>query len=177
MSTTSLSKRRSPRTGTHRPKLSPLQTCSARSLERMRRCRDAAAGLTKILVAALVIVALAVAFWFLAPRDLMARLGLASAADTPLQVSNPPHVERIQLASGNQLLTVSGRVINPTAREQAVPPLNAKLTNRAGKLVYSWTIAPPARSLAAGASASFNSAEVNVPPGGDYLTITLGQKA
>lgn len=134
-------------------------------------------ALTKILVAAVVIVALAVAFWFLAPRDLMARLGLASAADTPLQVSNPPHVERIQLASGNQLLTVSGRVINPTAREQAVPPLNAKLTNQAGKLVYSWTIAPPARSLAAGASASFNSAEVNVPPGGDYLTITLGQKA
>ena len=97
--------------------------------------------------------------------------------DSPLQVSNPPHVERMQLASGNELLTVSGRVINPTAREQAVPPLNAKLTNQAGKLVYSWTIAPPARSLAAGASASFNSAEVNVPPGGEYLTITLGQKA
>ena len=50
-------------------------------------------------------------------------------------------------------------------------------TNQAGKLVYSWTIAPPARSLAAGASASFNSAEVNVPPGGEYLTITVGQKA
>jgi hypothetical protein len=118
-----------------------------------------------------------VAFWFLAPADVMARLGLASAAASPLQVSNPPHVERLQLASGNELLTVSGRVINPTSREQQVPPLNARLTNQAGKLVYSWTIAPPARSLAAGASASFNSAEVNVPPGGEYLTISLGQKA
>ena len=134
-------------------------------------------ALMKILIAALVIVALAVAFWFLAPHDLMARLGLASTANSPLQVSNPPHVERIQLASGNQLLTVSGRVINPTPSEQLVPPLSAKLTNQAGKLVYSWTIAPPARSLAAGVSASFNSAEVNVPPGGEYLTITLGQKA
>ena len=134
-------------------------------------------GLTRLLVAALVIVALAVAFWFLAPADMKAKLGLASASDSPLQVSNPPHVERIQLASGNQLLTVSGRVINPTGREQMIPPLNAKLTNQAGKTVYSWTIAPPARSLAAGASASFNSAEVNVPPGGEYLTITLGQKA
>jgi hypothetical protein len=133
--------------------------------------------LTKALIAALVIVVLAVAFWFLAPAGIKARLGLASAADSPLQVSNPPHVERIQLASGNQLLTVSGRVINPTGREQDVPPLSAKLTDQAGKLVYSWTIAPPARSLAAGASASFNSAEVNVPPGGEYLTITLGQKA
>jgi predicted Zn finger-like uncharacterized protein len=134
-------------------------------------------ALTKVLVAALVIVVLAVAFWFLAPADVKARLGLASAAASPLQVSNPPHVERLQLASGNELLTVSGRVINPTSSEQQVPPLNARLTNQAGKLVYSWTIAPPARSLSAGASASFNSAEVNVPPGGEYLTISLGQKA
>ncbi|MES2327275.1 MAG: zinc-ribbon domain-containing protein [Pseudomonadota bacterium] len=134
-------------------------------------------GLIKLLIAALVIVVLAIAFWFLAPPSLKARLGLASATDSPLQVSNPPHVERVQLASGNELLTVSGRVINPTAREQAVPPLNAKLTNQAGKLVYSWTIQPPAPSLAAGASASFNSAEVSVPPGGEYLTLTLGQKA
>jgi predicted Zn finger-like uncharacterized protein len=132
---------------------------------------------TKVLIIALVIVVAAVAFWFLAPADMKARLGLASAAASPLQVSNPPHVERLQLASGNELLTVSGRVINPTSREQAVPPLNARLTNQAGKLVYSWTIQPPARSLAAGASASFNSAEVNVPPGGEYLTITLGQRA
>ena len=134
-------------------------------------------GVAKVLIAALVVVALAVAFWFLAPPSVKARLGLASAADSPLQVSNPPHVERVQLASGNELLTVSGRVINPTAHEQVVPPLNAKLTNQAGKLVYSWTIQPPAPSLAAGASASFNSAEVSVPPGGEYLTITLGQKA
>jgi len=110
-------------------------------------------------------------------EDLKAKLGLASAADSPLQVSNPPHVERLQLASGNELLTVSGRVINPTGREQVVPPLNARLTSQTGKLIYSWTIAPPTRSLAAGASASFNSAEVNVPSGGEYLTITLGQKA
>jgi len=134
-------------------------------------------GTRTVLLALLLIAALAVAFWFLAPAELKSRLGLASGGDSPLQVSNPPHVERMQLASGNELLTVSGRVINPTSREQVVPPLNARLTNQAGKLVYSWTIAPPARSLAAGASATFNSAEVNVPPGGEYLTITLGQKA
>ena len=68
---------------------------------------------------------------------------------------------------------MSGRVINPTAREQAVPPLSAT-DQQAGKLVYSWTIEPPAQSLAAGASASFNSAQYNVPPGGEDLTITLG---
>jgi len=68
------------------------------------------------------------------------------------------------------------KVLSPTGEEQAVPPLQAQLKTRTGKVVYSWTIAPPARSLPPGASASFNSAEVNVPPGGDELTITLGAK-
>ena len=74
-------------------------------------------------------------------------------------------MDRQRLASGNELLTVTGRVINPTSTEQPVPPLQAQLKSRAGKLVYSWTIAPPARTLPPGASASFNSAEVNVPAG------------
>ena len=87
------------------------------------------------------------------------------------------HMDRQRLESGNELLTVTGRVINPTSKEQDVPPLQAQLKTHAGQIVYSWTIAPPARSLAAGASASFNSAEVNVPPGGDELTITLDADA
>jgi hypothetical protein len=86
-------------------------------------------------------------------------------------------MDRQRLESGNELLTVTGRVINPTTTEQDVPPLRAQLKSRAGKVVYSWTIAPPARSLPAGSSASFNSAEINVPPGGDELTITLGEPA
>ena len=81
----------------------------------------------------------------------------------------------MQLASGNELLTVAGRVINPTDQAHPVPPIYAQLRNRAGKVIYSWTIAPPAPSLAPGASASFNSAEVNVPAGGEDLTISLGQ--
>jgi predicted Zn finger-like uncharacterized protein len=131
--------------------------------------------LTTILVIALVIIILAALFWFFAPPDLKARLGLAAGGASPLTLVMT-HMDRQQLESGNQLLTISGRVINPTANEQDVPPLQARLTDRAGKVVYRWTIAPPARSLPAGASASFNSAEVNVPPGGDYLTITPGPK-
>jgi hypothetical protein len=99
-------------------------------------------------------------------------LGLVSVGMSPLALVTT-HMDRQRLESGNELLTVTGRVINPTAKEQPVPPLQAQLKTRAGKIVYSWTIAPPARSLGPGASASFNSAEVNVPPGGDELTITL----
>ena len=82
-------------------------------------------------------------------------------------------MDRQRLESGNELLTVTGRVINPTGEAQDVPPLQAQLKDHAGKVVHSWTIQPPAQSLAPGASASFNSAEVNVPPGGEALTISL----
>lgn len=126
-----------------------------------------------ILIIAIVVIILAAAFWFFAPPDLKARLGLAAAGASPLALVTT-HMDRQRLESGNELLTVTGRVINPTAKEQDVPPLQAQLRSRSGKVVYSWTIAPPARSLPAGGSASFNSAEVNVPPGGEELTITLG---
>jgi predicted Zn finger-like uncharacterized protein len=128
--------------------------------------------LTIILLVALV-AALAVAFYFLAPPEWKARVGLGGATSQLALVTT--HMDRQRLASGNELLTVTGRVINPTAAEQSVPPLQAQLRSKAGKVVYSWTIAPPARTLSPGASASFNSAEVNVPPGGDELTITLGE--
>ena len=129
--------------------------------------------LTKILIIAAIIILLAALFWFFAPPDLKARLGITAAGASPLALVTT-HMDRTKLESGNELLTVTGRVINPTLKEQDVPPLQAQLKSRTGKVVYSWTIAPPARSLAAGASASFNSAEVSVPPGGDELTITLG---
>ena len=129
--------------------------------------------LVTLLIVAIVVAALAAAFWFFAPAEWKARVGLGSGGASPLALVTT-HMDRQQLESGNELLTVTGRVINPTSREQDVPPLQAQLRSKTGKVVYSWVIAPPARTLAAGASASFNSAEVNVPPGGDELTITLG---
>ena len=129
--------------------------------------------LLSILLVALLIAALAAAFWFLAPPEWRQRVGIAGAGETPLQLMMT-HSDRQKLASGNELLAVSGRVINPTDESQNVPPIRAELRSAKGELVYSWTIAPPARTLPAGASATFNSAEVNVPAGGDELTITLG---
>ncbi|HUE78266.1 MAG TPA: zinc-ribbon domain-containing protein [Sphingomicrobium sp.] len=129
--------------------------------------------LVRVLVIALLIAAAAAAFWFLAPPEWKQRIGIAGSGETPLQLMMT-HSDRQRLASGNELLAVSGRVINPTDESQDVPPIQAQLRSSTGRLVYSWTIAPPARTLPPGASATFNSAEVNVPAGGDELTITLG---
>lgn len=127
--------------------------------------------LLTLFMVALLVAGLAAAFSFLAPPQWKARVGLAGAGASPLAFVIT-HRERQQLQSGNQLLTISGRIVNPTSSEQAVPPIRAQLKTREGRVIYSWTIAPPTGRLAPGKSASFNSTEVNVPPGGDDVTIT-----
>ena len=132
----------------------------------------------RMLLLLLLLVALAAAsFWFLAPSSLKARVGLAQGGATPLEVMLTTS-DRQKLASGNELLAISGRVINPTDREVRVPPIRASLRNKASRqTVYEWTIAPPARSLPPRGSAVFNSAEVDIPEGGDELTVSLGDQA
>lgn len=127
-----------------------------------------------ILMVVVVVAALAALFYFLAPPQWKAQLGLAGGATSQLALI-VTHRDRQKLESGNETLNINGRVINPTDKEQQVPPLQAQLKSPSGKVVYSWTIAPPTRTLPPGASASFYSTEVDVPAGGEELTITVGQ--
>ena len=71
---------------------------------------------------------------------------------------------------------MSGRVINPSSKPQQVPPIEAQLRDKSGKLVYSWTIAPPAPLLKPGESVPFNSAERDVPASGPDSTVTFTLK-
>jgi hypothetical protein len=121
------------------------------------------------------VIIIAAVLWAFAPDSLRQRAGLAAASPTPLQIA-PARPERQKLASGNELVVVSGRVINPSSKPQPVPPIVAQLRDKAGRLVYSWTIAPPTRTLPPGGSATFNSAEMDVPPSGLDSTITLTLK-
>jgi predicted Zn finger-like uncharacterized protein len=130
-----------------------------------------------LLLLVLLVALAAIAFWFLAPAELRARVGLASAGASQLDVvllnSNTQ-----RLASGNNLFTVSGRIVNPTDDRQSVPPLHAELLDASkSHVIYSWTISPPTSSLEPNKSASFNSAEVDVPEGGKHLRVRVGGPA
>jgi hypothetical protein len=127
----------------------------------------------KVLLGLLLIAAVAAAFWFLAPPSWKSRLGLASAGETPLQLMMT-HSDRQRLASGQEMLSISGRVINPTEKMQRVPPIQAQLRSSTGQLVYSWTIPAPTPRLGPGESKPFNDAKLDVPSGGDDLTLSLG---
>jgi predicted Zn finger-like uncharacterized protein len=125
-------------------------------------------------VVVLVIAAIVAGLWFLAPVEWRQRLGIAEAGETPLQLMMT-HSDRTQLASGNEFLNISGRIINPTDEQQPVPPIHAQLHDGSGKVVYKWTIPPPTKTIPPGGSASFNSAELNIPPAAQELTVTLGE--
>jgi len=125
-----------------------------------------------LVIALIVVVVIVAGLWLFAPDSFRQGFGIPGAQATPLQIA-PGTPERQKLASGNELVVVSGRVINPSAKQQPVPPIQAQLRDNSGKLVYSWTIAPPARTLAPGGTATFNSAEMDVPPSGLNSTVTL----
>ncbi len=124
-----------------------------------------------ILALVLFVAVLAAAAYFLAPSEWMARAGLAEAsANSPLKLMVTSQ-DRQHVGEGNDLFSLSGRVINPTDQTELVPPLRAELANGSGKIVYTWTIPPPAARLAPQASASFNAAELGVPANAKYLTL------
>ena len=131
-------------------------------------------GIILAAVVVLVIAAIVAGLWFLAPVEWRQRLGIAEAGETPLQLMMT-HSDRTQLASGNEFLNISGRIINPTDQQQQVPPIHAQLHDGSGKVVYKWTIPPPMKTIPPGGSASFNSAELNIPPAAQELTVTLGE--
>jgi predicted Zn finger-like uncharacterized protein len=123
-----------------------------------------------VIAAALMLVATAAIGWFGVPR-LGTDLGLARSA-TPLKISG--EIQRQPLASGNNLLTLSGRISNPTDQVQRVPQIKAELRDISKRAVYSWAISPPVSELQPHQSVPFNSAEVDVPDGARDLHLSFG---
>ena len=94
-------------------------------------------------------------------------------AGTPLTLEVTHQPERRLLASGNELLAISGRVTNPTDYPQTVPDIRAELRDAQDRVVYGWTISAPVARLSPRSSAEFNSAEIDVPKGSRALNLSF----
>jgi predicted Zn finger-like uncharacterized protein len=136
---------------------------------RPRRNRARIWTIVAIVAAILMLAATAAVYVFGLP-ELVSDIRLPGRRSTsPLKLET--HVENGTLASGNSLLTVTGRITNPTQSVQRVPPIRARLLNDKGEPVYSWSISPPVSELQPGQSATFNSAEVDVPASAATLRV------
>lgn len=78
-----------------------------------------------------------------------------------------------RIVDGRTVLTINGRIDNPARQELPVPPLRARVRDRDGLLVASWTTAAPLTELPAGASIGFDTAAIDLPAGAATVAIEL----
>jgi predicted Zn finger-like uncharacterized protein len=125
-----------------------------------------------ILAAVLMLGAIAALSYFKVPV-----IGGRGGAETALVIQSTREPDRTALESGNELLTVYGRVVNKTSQAQRVPPIRAELSDAQGRVVYSWAISAPVAELGPGASTNFNSAVVDVPASVKRLKLNFDSNA
>lgn len=152
--------------GTPPPQPTPaVRPRSRRNPARRRTLAAAAAGVLMLLGAGAIL--------YTGAPGLAAQLGLPiGPAETPLRFADRS-IDRRDLASGNELFAVSGKVVNPTGSSQRVPDIRADLRDSAGRLVYSWVITPEKRSLGPAGTIDFNSAKLDVPANSKVLELSF----
>jgi predicted Zn finger-like uncharacterized protein len=101
--------------------------------------------------------------------------GAAASGETPLVLELTRDPERRKMESGNELFAVSGRILNPTDQVQPVPQIQASLRDAQDGEVYKWSISAPVSELQPKQSATFNSAEVDVPQTAYKLSLKFGR--
>jgi predicted Zn finger-like uncharacterized protein len=127
-----------------------------------------------IVAALLMLAALAAILWFGVPRMSGNFAMIGTNAGSPLKIENE-RVERNALGSGNELLTVTGQIVNPTDSVQRVPQIRAEMQDASGRTVYSWAISPPVSELQPHQNATFNSAEVDLPKDAKRVHLDFGK--
>jgi len=122
-------------------------------------------------VFALVVTGASLAVNYLGPPAFAERWLAADEASSALALTGAG--SRSRLASGNEMLEIHGEIVNRTDETQRVPQIRAQLKDAQGRIVYSWTFSPPAAELGPRARVTFNNANVDVPRGGETLTLSF----
>ena len=71
--------------------------------------------------------------------------------------------ERRQLPNGTEFFGASGTITNVDTEMKPVPPILIVLRDERDRIVFSWEVAPPKRSLAPSESVTVNEAMTDVP--------------
>ena len=96
---------------------------------------------------------------------------LASIDESQLLIELGRKQDRRTLPDGTEYFAASGTIINPTDSQQPIPPMLVILRDASGRIVYSWKMKPPAKTLAPGAKINFNEAKLDVPRAANQLEV------
>ncbi|MGQ0558527.1 MAG: DUF3426 domain-containing protein [Sphingosinicella sp.] len=125
------------------------------------------------IVAALLMVGAIVGLQFLELPSVGRSIGIPVQSADALSIVEESALTR-RLERGNDVLEVSGTIVNQTDEIQRLPQIQAELKDGQGRVVYSWSIAPPVRELQPRGRIAFHSANVGIPRGGRQLSLTFG---
>jgi predicted Zn finger-like uncharacterized protein len=89
-------------------------------------------------------------------------VSLPRAAPSPLKLT--AEAVRRPLPGNRQVWEIAGTITNPTAKAQAVPPVEIMLLDGGGKVVGRWTARPEAQGVAAGGAVRFETSAIDPPP-------------
>jgi hypothetical protein len=113
-----------------------------------------------LVVAGLIV---AVSYWGL-PDWVPVNRPTFAAGQADLQLDFPAdQQERRQLPDGTEYFGASGTITNIGSTTRSVPPILIVLRDGHDRIVYSWEVYPPKRSLAPGESMTVNQAVTDVP--------------
>ena len=91
---------------------------------------------------------------------------------TDLVLDFPPgQQDRRQLPNGTEFFGASGTVTNVGRETRNLPPILIVLRDARDRIVYSWEVAPPQRTLAPGESVTINEAVTDVPKAAKFAEI------
>lgn len=96
----------------------------------------------------------------------------ATTAAIPLELVLKSH-ERRATASGNELLSVAGRIVNPSRSAQPVPDIRVDLIDAQERVVFGWTITRPIATLPPGGSVDFDGARLDVPRTARFIDLNF----
>jgi predicted Zn finger-like uncharacterized protein len=160
-----------PRASPAEPALDDSQFEAAPPFRRRRnplRLLTWAAGIFALLAAALIG---AVSYW--GPPDWVPiDRPTFAMAPAQLQIDFPAEAqERRQLPNGTEYFGASGTITNTGAESQSVPPILIVLRDARDRIVYSWELQPPKRTLGPGESVTINEAVTDVPRSARFAEI------
>ena len=119
-----------------------------------------AAGIFAVVAAGLIV---AVSYFGLPDWVPVSRPTFA-AAQPNLQLDFPAEQqERRQLPNGTEFFGASGAITNIGTTQQTLPTLLIVLRDARDRVVYSWEVPPPKRTLAPGESVTINEAVTDIP--------------
>lgn len=105
----------------------------------------------------------AVSYWGM-PDWVPIQRPIFALQEPDLQLEFPAEQQdRRTLANGAEYFGASGTVTNTGRETREVPPILIVLRDRRDRIVYSWEVTPPQRTLAPGESVRINEAVTDVP--------------